>query len=312
MPLVTTVAAAQPQQAKTLAIIRYSLSIMCSNRSRQLQLILLLSIFLTACERPRPISPTIPAQYSNADLLPTPTLRTNIVKEVTAVPPPNSEPIATRDNSILDRLIPCNNRTSSDDLTIYIDKQYYISANYIPSDLVNIANFAPAHLIWGNHMLRYETAVALGEMIDAMIEQDLQPIILSAYRDYEMQAASYAKWQREQPARADIISARPGSSEHQLGTTVDFGSPELVQLVGPNIQFHQQFAHTSEGKWLATNAHLYGFTLSYPQGSFEITGYEYEPWHFRYIGIENATNLYEANTLLLAWQAENLPPPCVP
>ena len=275
-------------------------------------LALLLTLFLTACERPSNISPTIPVQQNDLDLQATPTLHANIVNGITAVPPPNSTPNASQASTILERLVPCTERTNTDDLTIYVDKQYYISANYVPPDLVNLANFVPAHLILGEHMMRHEAAVALGEMVNEMVAQDLQPIILSAYRDYNLQAASYAKWQREQPARADVISARPGSSEHQLGTTVDFGSPELRYLVGPNFQFHQQFANTSEGKWLAENAHRYGFTLSYPQGSFAITGYEYEPWHFRYIGIENATNLYEADTLLLAWQAENLPPPCIP
>lgn len=208
--------------------------------------------------------------------------------------------------------LPCTERFFVDDLTIFVNKQYSVSPNFVPPDLVNVTNYVPVDLIWGEHYLRQETAVALGQMVTEMVAQGLQPIILSAYRDYNMQAASYAKWQREQPARADIISARPGSSEHQLGTTVDFGSPELSWMVGPNIQFHQQFVNTSEGQWLAANAHRFGFTLSYPQGSFEITGYEYEPWHFRYVGIQNATNLYENNTLLLAWQAQNLPAPCAP
>ena len=273
-----------------------------------MQLIFLLS----ACERPANITPTIPVSGNNKNLMPTPTLHANIVNGVTAVPPPTAPTRSVQETAVPDELIPCTQRTNTDDLVIFIDKQYYVSPNYIPPDLVNLTNHVPAHLIWGNHSMRYESAVALGEMVDEMIAENLQPIILSAYRDYNMQGASYAKWQREQPARADVISARPGSSEHQLGTTVDIGSPELAWLVGPNIQFHQQFASTSEGLWLADNAHRFGFTLSYPQGSFDVTGYEYEPWHFRYIGIDNATNLYNTDTLLLAWQAENLPPPCIP
>ncbi len=259
----------------------------------------MLFLLLTACERPSQPSTPIPLlEIATIPVEPTPTLQGFI----TAVVIPNQQT----------NTIPCIERIFEDDLTIFINKQYYISPNFIPPDLVNVANYVPVDLIFGEQTLRQEAAAALGQMVTEMTEQGLQPIILSAYRDYNMQAASYAKWQREQPARADIISARPGSSEHQLGTTIDFGSPELVWLVGPNIQFHQLFAQTSEGKWLTANAHRYGFTLSYPQGSFDLTGYEYEPWHFRYIGIDHATALYESNTLLLAWQAQNTAVPCIP
>lgn len=261
----------------------------------------ILFILLTACVRPsQPPTPIPLLQVATIPAEPTPTM----VGFITAVVIPD-QPANTN-------TLPCTERTFADDLTIFVNKQYYVSPNFVPPDLVNVTAYVPANLVWGEHYLRQETAVALGQMVTEMVAQGLQPIILSAYRDYNMQAASYAKWQREQPARADIISARPGSSEHQLGTTVDFGSPELAWLVGPNIQFHQQFVNTSEGQWLSANAHRFGFTLSYPQGSFDITGYEYEPWHYRYIGIENATNLYQNNTLLLAWQAQNLPAPCAP
>ncbi len=304
--------AEQQPQGSTLAIIHYSLSIIRSTLIARRILkgtialpFPLLLIILTACERPlQTTSPMSLLAVATIPVNPTPTLQSNIANGDTAVSPPSNQAITP--------LIPCSERSNSDDLTIYIDKQYYISPNYIPPDLVNVATYLPAHTLWGEQQLRRETAVALSQMVTEMSAQKLQPILLSTYRDYHMQAASYAKWQAEQPARADIISARPGSSEHQLGTTVDFGSPELARLVGPNIQFHQLFAQTSEGEWLANNAYRYGFTLSYPQDSFQITGYEYEPWHFRYIGIEKATALYSANSLLLAWQAENLPAPCVP
>ena len=273
---------------------------------------LLFLFLLTACERPSNKTSAIPIQLdSSSTLKPTPTLHINIVSGATAVPGQNNQSPAL-ESDILSRLIPCRERTNANDLIIYIDKQYPVSRDYVPPDLVDLAIYVPGRLILGEHYMRQEAAEALGQMVEAMVAEDLQPTILSAYRDFNLQAASYAKWQREQPERADVISARPGSSEHQLGTTVDFGSPELVRLVGPNFQFHQQFANTSEGEWLADNAHHYGFTLSYPEASFSITGYEYEPWHFRYIGIENATSLYEADTLLLAWQAENLQAPCIP
>ena len=73
-------------------------------------------------------------------------------------------------------------------------------------------------------------------------------------------------------------SARPGHSEHQMGTTMDITSPS----VGNDLV--SAFGDTPEGKWLAANAHTFGFVMSYPPGKEATTGYIYEPWHFRYVG----------------------------
>ena len=112
------------------------------------------------------------------------------------------------------------------------------------------------------------------------------------------------------PETASILSAPPGFSEHQLGTTIDFSSHELPGIVGePEIQFHTYFYQTSEGIWLADNAHQYGFALSYPREAFELTGFYYEPWHFRYVGIELATMLYENGTFLTDYLLSQYRPP---
>ena len=110
-----------------------------------------------------------------------------------------------------------------------------------------------------------------------------------------------------------IVSAPPGHSEHQLGTAVDFGSPELADVVGePDIEFHTYFFKTSEGAWLLENAHRYGFTLSYTRETFELTGLYYEPWHYRYVGVEMATHLKELGQTLTQYQLANQPEPCIP
>ena len=98
-----------------------------------------------------------------------------------------------------------------------------------------------------------------------------------------------------------------------MGTTIDFSSPELPDIVGePEIQFHTYFYQTSEGVWLAANAHRYGFTLSYPRNAFDLTGFYYEPWHFRYVGIELATMLYENGAFLTDYLLSQYPVPCIP
>ncbi|NLA46732.1 MAG: M15 family metallopeptidase, partial [Firmicutes bacterium] len=89
---------------------------------------------------------------------------------------------------------------------------------------------------------------------------------------------------------ANRFSARPGQSEHQLGTTVDFG--------GTSADWTTGFANTKQGKWLLNNAHLYGFALSYPEGKESVTGYIYEPWHFRYIGVAVAKEWKESGLVL--------------
>jgi D-alanyl-D-alanine carboxypeptidase len=150
-------------------------------------------------------------------------------------------------------------------------------------------------------------------MINDMQADGLAPVIISGYRSYHAQSVAWAKWQQEHPDRAAIISAPPGHSEHQLGTTVDFGSPELATLVGDDaIEFHTNFYLTSEGEWLAQHAHEYGFVLSYPRETFELTGMYYEPWHYRYVGQELATMLYEQGISLINYLIDNEPPPCIP
>jgi D-alanyl-D-alanine carboxypeptidase len=96
---------------------------------------------------------------------------------------------------------------------------------------------------------------------------------------------------------ANQYVAYPGQSEHQTGLAVD------ITTVSRNCYLTECFADTSDGQWLANNSYKYGFTLRYPKGKESITGYQYEPWHFRYVGIDLATALYESElTLDEAWQ----------
>jgi D-alanyl-D-alanine carboxypeptidase len=90
--------------------------------------------------------------------------------------------------------------------------------------------------------------------------------------------------------------ARPGQSEHQTGLAVD------ISTVSRNCYLQECFADTSDGQWLANNSYKYGFILRFPEDKVAITGYQYEPWHFRYVGVDLATALYESGlTLDEAW-----------
>lgn len=104
--------------------------------------------------------------------------------------------------------------------------------------------------------------------------------LVSGYRSYNTQYNLYNNYVRQNgQAKADTFSARPGYSEHQTGLAFDVGSTKGA------------FANTYESKWLAENCHLYGFIIRYPKGKTNITGYIYEPWHIRYLGVDVATKV---------------------
>ena len=131
----------------------------------------------------------------------------------------------------------------------------------------------------------------LAAMFDATDQAGLALKLISAYRSYIEQAVAHEKWTELYPDRAGTLSAVPGHSEHQLGTAVDFTTPEILARM-PN-GFHTSFAQTPEGLWLADHAADYGFTLSYPEWATAETGYEWEPWHYRYVGVDLAHFLAE-------------------
>jgi D-alanyl-D-alanine carboxypeptidase len=150
-------------------------------------------------------------------------------------------------------------------------------------------------------------------MIGDMLQYGLRPEIISGYRSYAAQSIAWSKWLEREPDRAAIISVPPGHSEHQLGTTLDFGSPELAEIIGEDdVDFHTYFYKTGEGEWLNRHAHEYGFSLSYPLEAIEITGFYYEPWHYRYIGVELATQLHDDGISLTQYLLEMYPAPCTP
>jgi len=111
--------------------------------------------------------------------------------------------------------------------------------------------------------------------------------LLSGFRTYSYQEGLYNRYvKRDGQKAADTYSARPGHSEHQTGLAFDVG------------QLKNSFGDTPSGKWLAQNCHLYGFIIRYPQGKSHITGYVYEPWHIRYLGVDIATKVKESGLTL--------------
>lgn len=127
---------------------------------------------------------------------------------------------------------------------------------------------------------------ALNAMVADAKKQKVYLSTVSSYRSYWYQNTLYNNYVKKHgKAKADRFSARPGYSEHQTGLAFDFGGTNQKHW------FEESFASTKEGKWLASNAHKYGFHLRYQKGKESVTGYMYEPWHFRYLGQDMATKV---------------------
>ena len=168
--------------------------------------------------------------------------------------------------------------SDGDYLLALVGKNTLLKSSYVPAGLVPV----PSHMRPYYSMQLRDVALENLELLFAAAATDgVDLSIRSAYRSYQTQEGLFKDYaSRHGEKEANRFSARPGQSEHQLGTTVDFG--------GTAHDFSAAFAGTPQGIWLAENAFRFGFALSYPQGQEEVTGYIFEPWHFRYIGLEAA------------------------
>jgi D-alanyl-D-alanine carboxypeptidase len=195
-----------------------------------------------------------------------------------------------------------------------VDANYGLDPAYVPGDLVRLGNYLPGRMTLPDMLLRQPAAQALGKMVKAMLADGLAPTVLSSYRSYFDQAVAHNRWVVDDPANANEVSALPGHSEHQLGTAVDFGSPEMPSLTSSTTDpFSPLFDRTGEGQWLAQHAFEYGFSMSSPPGAEVLTGLAYEPWHYRYVGVEMAAYLHASGYYLNEFLLKVHPVmPCLP
>lgn len=151
--------------------------------------------------------------------------------------------------------------------------------DYHPDDLVHFRD--------GFYELREEVVFQLDELFVAA-EEAGHPLltVTSGYRSYQTQAGTFEDWVgRLGQDRAEMLSARPGHSEHQLGLAVDLGGACNYQC----------FGDSDDGAWVAENAHRWGFIIRYPEGGETVTGYAWEPWHLRYVGPRAAWGMHLAD-----------------
>jgi len=140
---------------------------------------------------------------------------------------------------------------------------------------------------WYGNGLTAETSAAFDAMRAEAASKGLDIYISSGFRSYASQVSIYNRYvASDGQAAADRYSARPGYSEHQSGLTFDLNSID------------ESFAYTPEGEWVRDNAHRFGFIIRYPQGKEGVTGYIWEPWHLRYLGVDTATAVYNSGLSL--------------
>ena len=194
----------------------------------------------------------------------------------------------------------------ADSIWAVVNKQRQISPlKYQPASLAFPALAKPKVQNPFGLQMREEAALATVELATAMAEAGQGTLILnSGFRTYKNQQGLYNRTRDTRGlAVAEKLSARPGHSEHQLGLAADFS------VRGQGCVIMVCFGKTEAGIWLAENAHEHGFILRYPKGYKPVTGFQYEPWHFRYVGIELATEMKTKGikTLEEFWGLESAP-----
>ena len=184
----------------------------------------------------------------------------------------------------------------SDSIDILVNRTHPLDSSYVPSDLIPVN--VPFAFIGNDqrNFLRRPAAAALEKMFTDAKDVNLSLIGVSGYRSYDRQKMIYeqnlaVKGEDE----TNLYSAKPGQSEHQTGLAMDISAPSIFSALTTD------FETTPEGMWLKDNAYRYGFILRYPAGKEHITGYAYEPWHFRYVGIPLAAYLKSNNLTLVEY-----------
>ncbi len=191
------------------------------------------------------------------------------------------------------RLPPLKDLAMDPEMLVLVNKQNALPSGYAPPDLLRIEAFAPGRDDSARYM-RGEAAERLNTMLADALEEDVEIVMTTAYRSYELQRLIFESNVKKKGSveEANKTSAKPGESEHQTGLAVDLTTPEL------NYEISYGFGTCEAGEWIMAHASEYGFILRYPKGKEEITGYSYEPWHLRYVGPDAAQYIAENDLTL--------------
>lgn len=194
-------------------------------------------------------------------------------------------PTSFKETTTTDKTLPSELTTPSSKLVL-VDSVHTLPVDYVPSTLKDdIYLKSTSEVI----PIDEETGNKAKEMMQAANDAGISLYVVTGYRSYEDQQKYYTSrmelLNNSEDAKKQVQAA--GCSEHQTGLAIDFTDDPS------NAQPTTDFGKTDAGKWLYEHAHEYGFILRYPEGKEDITGYNYEPWHYRYVGVETATAIYE-------------------
>ena len=227
--------------------------------------------------------------FQNTETNQTPSTTSTATATATATIEPTANPLLPSDlTSILDptKTVPIDTIPSS--YTALVNRDYLLPSFYVPKDLTE-PNVRFSHSEHDDkRKMRKIAAKALEKMFHAAEKDKIILYGVSGYRSYKRQESIYKRNVSLHGKKAtDALSAKPGSSEHQTGLTIDISASSV------NCLLTERLGDTKEGKWIAKNAHKYGYIVRYPKNKSRITGYSYEPWHIRYVGVNVATYLYK-------------------
>jgi len=228
---------------------------------------------------------------SAADGAGTPTATVESTAEPSQTAVPNTpQPTAT---ALAAYAVCLSDRVRRPELTWVVDKTRPLPDGYVPDDLV----FLPDAVVppgFEGRQLDAEAAEHFVELVAAAAVEGYDLRARSTYRSYDEQVWTFAYWiEQLGQTEAERISAKPGHSEHQLGMTADVTSPSVGWTLS------EAFGETPEGVWLLENAYRFGFGESYSIDGEETTGYAYEPWHIRYVGVGCAESWRESDLTLV-------------
>ena len=166
---------------------------------------------------------------------------------------------------------------------VLVNKHYYLPEDYVPENLESISrNYALSNM----RMVKVAKE-AFEEMAESAKQENLNVVAMSTYRSYNYQINLYNRYVKEDgKEKADTYSGRPGHSEHQSGLAVDVYNKK---------EDYTNFERTKEFTWMQEHAHEYGFILRFPKDKENETGYQYESWHYRYVGKNAAAYIHENN-----------------
>jgi zinc D-Ala-D-Ala carboxypeptidase len=207
-----------------------------------------------------------------------------LVQERTAAPVGPDSPAAGSSKDSMRKT--SSSSATCDDLGVLVDRSHSLPPDYVPKDLVPLRGYGVPTL--GGEVLRREATEHLGRLVEGAAADAEKLVVASAYRSYEEQRHSYRSLKGVLGADAGRLSATAGHSQHQLGTAVDFTNAAAGYKLGV------PFARTSAYRWLGHHAWEYGFVLAYPRGEEELTGYRWEPWHYRYVGVKDAKRIEDS------------------